>query len=105
MTRQEDTHEPIHRNLRGGDPSIYRGEETVLLFPCFVRLDSMMKSILTLRIDKDLHNSLKRYAKENHTTVTGLITQYAFNLQKRFRNHDNNPSISNLPNNEAKTDV
>ena len=64
-----------------------------------------MKTTLNLRIDKDLHDFLKRYAKENHTTVTGVITQYAFYLQKRSRKHDNDLPVSNLPDDEAKTDV
>ncbi len=73
----------------------------------------IMKSMLTLRIDKDLHDFLKHYAKASHTTVTGLITQYAFYLKKRSRKHgfdklnptDNHLSLSNLPNNQTKAKV
>ncbi len=64
-----------------------------------------MKTTLNLRIDEDLHAFLKRYAKENHTTITGLITQYAFYLQKRSKKHDNDLPISNLPNPQTETDV
>ena len=64
-----------------------------------------MKTTLNLRIDEDLHAFLKRYAKENHTTITGLITQYAFYLQKRSRKHDNDLSISDLPDHKTKADI
>ena len=44
-----------------------------------------MKRFLTIRIDEELYDFLKRYAKQNHTTLTGLITQYAVRLRKRVR--------------------
>ena len=64
-----------------------------------------MKTTLNLRIDKDLHDFYKRYAKENHTTITGVITQYAFYLKKRSRKHDNDLPISDLPDNQTKTHI
>ena len=43
----------------------------------------VMKVPLTIRVDRDLRDFLTRYAKENHTTVTAVITRYVLNLKKR----------------------
>jgi hypothetical protein len=67
-----------------------------------------MKTTLNLRIDNRLKDFLKRFAKENHTTVTGLITQYAFYLQKRYQKHEKDVqplSVQHIPDDQAETEI
>lgn len=42
-----------------------------------------MKTQLTFLLDKELHDFVKQYAQQNHTSVTQLLTNYIFRLQKR----------------------
>jgi len=42
-----------------------------------------MKTQLTFLLDKELHDFVKQYTKQNHTSVTQLLTNYIFRLQKR----------------------
>ncbi len=64
-----------------------------------------MKRFLTIRIDEELYDFLKRYAKQNHTTLTGLITQYAVRLRKQARTENaaaKNVYAANAPDNETE---
>ena len=64
-----------------------------------------MKRFLTVRIDEGLYDFLKRYAKHNHTTLTGLITQYAVRLWKQARTENaaaKNVYAANAPDNEKE---
>jgi len=44
-----------------------------------------MKTQLTFLLDKELHDFVKQYAKQNHTSVTQLLTNYIFRLQKNAK--------------------
>ena len=42
-----------------------------------------MKSKITFILDKELHDFLKQYAKQNHRSVTQVLVDYIFNLFKK----------------------
>jgi len=42
-----------------------------------------MESKITFRLDKELHDFLKQYAKQNHRSVTQVLVDFIFNLQKK----------------------
>ena len=44
-----------------------------------------MKNKLTFLLGKELHDFVKQYAKQNHTSVTQLLTNYIFRLQKNVK--------------------
>ena len=44
-----------------------------------------MKNQLTFLLDKELHEFVKQHAKQNHTSVTQLLTNYIFRLQKNAK--------------------
>lgn len=44
-----------------------------------------MKTKLTFLLDKELHDFLKQYAKRNHESVTQVLVNYIFNLQKQAK--------------------
>ena len=47
-----------------------------------------MKTKLTFLLDKELHDFVKQYAKQNHTSVTQLLTNYIFGLQKKVKRQE-----------------
>ena len=42
-----------------------------------------MKERIEIKIDGELKEVLQRHAEENYTTITALITRYAYSLKKR----------------------
>ena len=50
-----------------------------------------MKTKLTFLLDKELHDFVKQYAKQNHTSVTQLLTNYIFKLQKNVKRQEERP--------------
>jgi predicted transcriptional regulator len=42
-----------------------------------------MKSKITFILDKELHDFLKQYAKQNHRSVTQVLVDYIFSLFKK----------------------
>jgi len=47
-----------------------------------------MKTQLTFLLDKELRDFVKQYAKQNHTSVTQLLTNYIFRLQKHQKRQE-----------------
>ena len=43
-----------------------------------------MNSKITFILDKELHDFLKQYAKQNQRTVTQVLVDYIFSLQKKL---------------------
>ena len=52
-----------------------------------------MKTQLTFLLDKDLHDFVKQYAKQNHKSVTQVLVDYIFDLQKK---HEEKQNAKNL---------
>jgi len=44
-----------------------------------------MKAKLTFLLDKELHDFVKQYAKQNHKSVTQILVDYIFSLQKQTK--------------------
>jgi len=42
-----------------------------------------MKSKITFILDKELHDFLRQYAKQNHRSVTQVLVDSIFNPQKK----------------------
>jgi hypothetical protein len=42
-----------------------------------------MKTKLTFLLDKELHDFVKQYAKQNHKSVTKVLVDFIFDLQKK----------------------
>ena len=42
-----------------------------------------MKTKMLLRLDKELYDFLKQYAKQDHRSATQVLVDYIFNLQKK----------------------
>lgn len=87
----------FHFNLLRKEPPI--GEELRLFwvdFPYQVRYHIAMKSPdsrLEIRIDKDLHDFVKRYASSRHKSVTQVVRDYFVQLRRK---HGKDPQIQDL---------
>jgi len=44
-----------------------------------------MKTKLTFLLDKELHEFVKQFAKQNHKSVTQVLVDYIFDLQKQAK--------------------
>ena len=47
-----------------------------------------MKPKITFHLDKELCDFLKQYAKQNHRSVTQLLVDYIFDLQKKEKQNE-----------------
>ncbi len=55
----------------------------------------MIKTKLTVRVDRDLLENIKRYAVENHTTLTDLIDAYLRHVSTQT-NSDTTPIVRRI---------